>query len=117
MSAALEKLGSKASEIQPLFITVDPKRDTVQVMAEYLKSFDPRIIGLTGSQEQTDSVVKAYRVYVAPQKNEGDDYLVDHTAYLYLMNPQGKFVNVVGGDLAGDQMANKLRNMMAHPGV
>ena len=96
---------------------MDPKRDTLEVMADYLKSFDPRIAGLTGSQAQTGAAAKAYRVYVAPQKSEGDDYLVDHSAYFYLMDPQGKFVNVVAGDVPGDQMTDKLRKMMAHPGV
>ncbi len=90
---------------------------TPQAMADYLKSFDPRIVGLTGSQAQTDSVAKAYRVYVALQKTDGDDYLVDHNAYIYVTNPQGKFVNVVAGDVAGDQMADRLRRMMAHPGT
>lgn len=114
MSVALEKLGSEANKIQPLFVTVDPKRDTVQVMADYLKSFSPRIVGLTGTQAQTDSVAKAYRVYVAPQKSDGNDYLVDHSAYIYLMNPEGKFVNVIEGSVPGDQMADKVRKMMAH---
>ena len=117
ISEALEKLGSEANKIQPLFIFVDPKRDTPQVMADYLKSFDPRIAGLTGSQAQTDSAAKAYRVYVAPQKRATDDYLVDHSAYLYLMSPQAKFVNVIAGNVPGDQMADKLRTMMAHPGT
>ncbi len=115
ISVALEKLGAEADKIQPLFITVDPKRDTPQVMGDYLKSFDPRIVGLTGSQAQTDGVAKAYRVYVAPQENGGDDYAVDHSAYFYLMDPRGKFVNVIAGDVPGDQMADKLRKMMAHP--
>lgn len=117
ISVALEKLGPEANRIQPLFITVDPKRDTPPVMAGYLKSFDSRIVGLTGSQAQTDGVAKEYRVYVAPQKSVGDDYLVDHSAYLYFINPKGKFVNVVAGDVPGDQMADKLRTMMAHPGT
>src|SRR5260221_13992344 len=117
MSIALDKLGAEANKVQPLFITVDPKRDPPQAMADYLKSFDPRIVGLTGSQAQTDSVAKAYRVYVALQKTDGDDYLVDHNAYIYVTNPQGKFVNVVAGDVAGDQMADRLRRMMAHPGT
>jgi protein SCO1/2 len=117
ISVALEKLGSQAVRIQPLFITVDPKRDTRQVMADYLKAFDHRIVGLTGSQAQTDSAAKAYRVYVAPQKSDGNDYLVDHSAYFYLMDPQGKFVNVIAGDVPGDQMADKLRKMMAHSGA
>jgi protein SCO1/2 len=108
MGVALEKLGSTAASVQPLFITVDPKRDTVQVMADYLKSFDPRIAGLTGTQAQIDTVAKAYRVYVAAQNAKGGDYLVDHSAYLYLMDPQGRFVNVVSGSASGDEMAEQV---------
>ena len=117
MSIALQKFGSEAEKLQPLFITVDPRRDTPQVMADYLKSFDSRIIGLTGTQAQIDSVAMAYRVYVAPQKGDGEDYLIDHSAYFYLVNPQGKFVNVIAGAAAGDQLADKLRTMMVYPGT
>jgi protein SCO1/2 len=117
ISMALEKLGSDANEIAPLFITVDPKRDTPQVMADYLKSFDPRIVGLTGSPAQTEGAAKAYRVYAAPQKSEGDDYLVDHSSYIYLMNPQGKFASVIPGSASGDEMANKVRAALAHSGT
>ena len=117
ISTALEKLGSGADKIQPLFITVDPKRDTLQVMSDYLKSFDRRIVGLTGSKSQTDAVAHAYRVYVSAHQSDGDDYLVDHSAYIYVMNPQGKFASVIPGDMAGDQMADKLRAAMAHPGA
>jgi len=81
MSVALDKLGRKADAIQPIFITVDPKRDTSQAMAGYLKSFDRRIVGLSGTPTQAEAAAKAYRVYVAPQKSDGDDYLVDHSAY------------------------------------
>jgi len=116
ISVALERLGSSADTIQPLFITVDPKRDTPQVMSNYLKSFDPRIVGLTGSKSQTDAAAHAYRVYVSAQQAEKGDYLVDHSAYIYVMNPQGKFVTVIPGDLAGDKMADKLRTIMAHAG-
>lgn len=117
ISGALEKLGSDAGKLEALFITVDPKRDTPRAMAEYLKSFDPRIVGLTGSQAQTDSAAKAYRVYVAPQKSDGDDYLVDHSSFLYVVNARGEFVNVIGGDLSGGQMADKLRAMMERAGT
>jgi protein SCO1 len=117
ISVALEKLGSDAGKLQPLFVTVDPRRDTREVMAEYLKSFDSRIIGLTGTQDQVDRVVKEYRVYVAQQKSEteGDDnYLVSHSAYIYLMDPQGKFVNVIQGSEAGEEIAAWLRKQMTH---
>jgi protein SCO1 len=117
ISVALEKLGADAGKLQPLFVTVDPQRDTREVLAEYLKSFDSRIIGLTGPQDQIDRVVKEYRVYVASQKSEtqGDDnYLVSHSAYIYLMDPRGKFVNVIQGSEAGEEIAAWLRKQMAH---
>jgi protein SCO1/2 len=116
ISVALEKLGSDASKLQPLFVTVDPQRDTRDAMTEYLKSFDPRILGLTGTQAQIESVVKEYRVYVAPEKTDvGDDYLVSHSAYIYLMDPQGKFVNVIPGSEAGEKIAAWFGKQMAHP--
>ena len=117
ISVALEKLGADAANLQPLFVTVDPQRDTREVLAEYLKSFDSRIVGLTGSQDQIDRVVKEYRVYVASQKSEtqGDDnYLVSHSAYIYLMDPQGKFANVIQGSEAGEEIAAWLHKQMAH---
>ena len=117
VSVALEKFGPDASQLQPLFITVDPQRDTREVMANYLKSFDVRILGLTGTQAQIDGVTKNYRVYVALDKSErgGDDYLVSHSAYLYLMDPRGKFVNVIEGKEDGEAIAAWLRKEMTRP--
>jgi protein SCO1/2 len=117
LSNALEKFGSDAARLQPLFITVDPQRDTREVMDNYLKSFDPRILGLTGTQAQIDQVIKEYRVYVAADKSKdgGDDYLVSHSGYLYLMDPQGKFVNVIQGSEDGDAIAAWLRKEMNGP--
>jgi protein SCO1/2 len=114
VSVALEKFGGDAGQLQPLFVTVDPQRDTRDVMANYLKSFDSRIVGLTGTQAQIDSVIKTYRLYVALQKSDasGDDYLVEHSAYIYLMDPQGKFVNVIQGNEDGDVIAAWLRKEM-----
>jgi protein SCO1/2 len=116
ITGALEKLGPDASKVQPLFITVDPQRDTREVMAEYLQSFDSRIIGLTGTQAQIDRVVKEYRMYAAPQKRDGDDqYQVSHSAYIYLMDAQGKFVNVIEGSAAGEEIAAWLHKEMDRP--
>src|SRR5258708_19528372 len=117
VSAALEKFGPDTSQLQPLFITVDPQRDTREVMAKYLKSFDARILGLTGTQAQIDSVTKNYRVYVALDKSErgGDDYLVSHSAYLYLMGPKGKFVNVIEGKEDGEPIPPCLPTKMNPP--
>lgn len=114
MTVALETLGSEAAKIQPIFITIDPARDTRSVLTEYLKSFDPRILGLTGTQAQIDRVVKEYRIYVAQQKSETDDkdYLISHSGYLYLMSPNGKFVNVIQGSEDGEAIVAWLRKEM-----
>ena len=111
ISVALEKLGSDAAKLQPLFVTEDPHRDTRELMGDYLQSVDSRIIGLTGTQDQIDRVLKEYRVYVVQERSEADDndYLVSHSAYIYLMNPNGKFVNVVQGDETGENIAVWLR--------
>ena len=113
ISAALQRLGPLADRMQPLFITVDPRRDTPKVMAAYVKSFDPRIIGLTGSTAAIAEVVKEYGVYVAPQKAEGNDYLVDHSSFIYVMNPQGKFIATLSGSAAGTQLAQRLEQLMS----
>jgi protein SCO1/2 len=114
LSLALEKLGADASKLQALFITIDPERDTQQALSEYLKSFDSRIVGLTGSKAQIDDVAKEFRVYVAPQKSsDSKDYVVDHSAYFYLMDPRGDFVNVLAPDLSGEAIADRLRKEMS----
>jgi cytochrome oxidase Cu insertion factor (SCO1/SenC/PrrC family) len=93
ISAALERLGEKAKDIQPIFITIDPERDTPQVLAQYMPNFHPRYIGLTGSQEAIDKVAKAYRAYYAKSDNSsGGDYLMDHSSIIYLMDKQGTFL-------------------------
>jgi len=109
LSIALEKLGSDADKVQAIFITVDPQRDTQQVLAEYLKSFDSRVAGLTGPQAEIEKVIKEYRVYAAPQKTGGNDYLVDHSSYFYLMDPQGTFRNVLDPSSSGEELAERLR--------
>jgi protein SCO1/2 len=118
MSVALEKLGSPAKDLQPLFITVDPERDTRETMAKYLTSFDSRIIGLTGTKEQIESVIKEYRLYVSREKPEqgGDDYVISHSSYIYLMDPQGRFANVIHAEEHGDEIAIRLRKEMAYAG-
>lgn len=94
MSAALDELGPAGDKIQPVFITVDPLRDTPEAMKVYVSNFHPRLVGLTGSPEDIAAVAKAYRVYYAKAKGTEDkpDYLMDHSTILYLMGPDGKFV-------------------------
>jgi protein SCO1 len=113
ISVALRQLGPMADEVQPLFITVDPERDTPQVLADYVKSFDPRLIGLRGSPEQTAAVAAAYHVYYAPRKlGSNGEYAVDHSSFIYVINPQGQFVKLLTGDLPGHPMADELRQLI-----
>jgi protein SCO1/2 len=94
ITAALDQMGDKAERIRPVFITIDPERDTVSQMADYVSSFHPTLVGLTGSPDEIAAVAKAYRVYYAKVKTEGSDtdYAVDHGSLIYLMSPEGKFV-------------------------
>lgn len=93
ISAALDYLGDKDQDIQPLFITIDPERDTPAALSQYMPNFHPRFLGLTGSPEAIDKVAKAYRVYYARAKGSGGgDYLMDHSSIIYLMDKQGTFL-------------------------
>jgi protein SCO1/2 len=92
MSEVMRALGKDADGINALFITVDPERDTPAVMKDYLSSFDPHLRGATGDQKAIDAVEKAYRVYAKKVPAEKGDYSMDHTALVYLMDKQGRFV-------------------------
>ncbi len=94
MAAALDQVGAKAEKIVPLFITVDPERDTPAQMAQYVASFHPRLIGLSGSPGQIAAAEKAYRVYAKKVTDDKSSagYTFDHTSLMYLMDPKGDYV-------------------------
>lgn len=84
-----------ASKVQPLFITVDPERDTVDVMREYVSLFHPRLVGLTGTQPQIDFVSKSYRVFATQVEDQTQsDYTVDHSSFIYLMGPEDQVLGL-----------------------
>jgi protein SCO1/2 len=115
VTTALGELGHDAAQVQPLFITVDPQRDTPKVMRQYIESFDPRIVGLTGTPQQIAAAAQEYGAYyVRHSTGVGpDDYVVDHSTYLYLMDPLGEFVRAFDSDTSGDQIADALRALIA----
>jgi len=100
LSAAIDILNEKTpNTFRPLFLSVDPARDTPAVLKSYLAEFHPQIMGLTGTWQQIKDVCKAYRVYFStPQdlKPGEEDYLVDHSIYFYVMDPEGDFVECIG---------------------
>jgi protein SCO1/2 len=114
ISGALKRLGPDADKLQPLFITVDPRRDTPAVMGNYTQSFDPRIIGLTGTPQQVAAVAQEYGVYYVPHNNgpDGENDIIDHSTYLYLMDPDGKFVRGLDADTPDDRIAEVVRDAM-----
>jgi protein SCO1/2 len=115
ITAALEKLGPDGDKLQPLFITVDPQRDTPAAMGDYTQSFDPRIVGLTGTPQQIAAVAEKYGVYYLPHRigPNAESDLMDHSTYLYLMDPDGKFVRGFDADTPGDRIAEAVRGAMA----
>jgi protein SCO1/2 len=114
IAQALDKLGDKAKQVVPVFITVDPERDTPPVMAEYVKSFGPEFVGLTGSPEAIAAAAKAYRIaYTKVENRESPgDYNVDHSALVYLMDPEGRYVTHFSYSTNADQMAEKLGKIL-----
>ncbi len=92
MSQLMQALGPDAARTAALFITVDPERDTPAVMKDYLSNFDPHLRGLTGDQASVSAATRAYRVYAKKVPLENGDYTMDHTAVVYLMDKDGRFV-------------------------
>ena len=113
MAAVESQLGPKAKDLQTVFISLDPGRDTVAQMKAYVANdaFPKHLIGLTGSPTQTDAAAKAYRVYYQ-KVGEGDDYQVNHAAYSYLINPKGRFACVLPYELTPEQTAAKVAAAM-----
>jgi protein SCO1/2 len=92
LSEVMNVLGKDANGLRALFVTVDPERDTPAVMKDYLSSFDPHVRGATGNPQQVAQVEKAYRVYAKKVPTTDGDYSMDHSAIVYLMDKQGRFV-------------------------
>jgi protein SCO1/2 len=113
LAVAEDRLGPKARDLQVVFVSIDPERDTPEALAAYLKSsgFPKGAIGLTGTPEEVAQAAKAYKVYYA-RSGKGPNYLMDHSTMTYLMNPQGVFVKVLPFRLSPDQVAKQISDAM-----
>lgn len=113
MAGAMGKLGDRARDVVPIFITVDPARDTPAVLKQYVAAFGPRFVGLTGDQASITQVEKEFHVYArkatAPPGSSEGAYGVDHSNVIYLMGPDGKLVSHYDNPLSPDQLAASIR--------
>ena len=118
ISAALDQLGPDAEKITPVFITIDPARDTPEKMGAYVKSFHPRFVGLTGTPEEIAAAVKAYRVYAKKVAGENNpaDYSMDHSSIVYLMGPGGGLVAFSPELTKPDALAAQIKKGLAYKG-
>ncbi|XP_050526259.1 protein SCO1 homolog, mitochondrial [Daktulosphaira vitifoliae] len=111
MAIVIDKLDKEELSIgiQGIFITVDPERDSPQIVEKYIKEFSPKFIGLSGTSDQIQKVCKKYRVYYSPGKKDVDnDYIVDHTIIMYLVNPDGEFIDYFGQNKTAEEIVEHI---------
>ena len=113
ISSALKQAGDKAEKIQPVFITVDPERDTVEAMKSYVSLFHPRLIGLTGTNEQIEEAKKSYKIYAAKVKDETmSEYTVDHSSFIYFIDPEDSLLRIFKTDDTADEIVRIINHYL-----
>lgn len=115
MANALDMLGTQSTKIQPIFVSLDPGRDTPAQLKEYVAYFHPALVGLTGTAEQVDAAAKAYRVYYRkndPSSADANDYTVDHTSIIYLIGPDGKLITHFSHGTSAEAMAERIGKLL-----
>jgi protein SCO1 len=112
LSDVLDKLGGDADKVRVLFITIDPERDNASALKDYLSAFNSRLVGLTGDLSAVATVAKAYHVYFKKVPLDGGDYTMDHTAIVYLMNKDGRFVTPFSLKRSPQDAADDLRRFL-----
>jgi len=109
MSVALNLAGPAGEKVTPVFVTVDPKRDGQEEIADYVAAFHPRMIGLRGTEAETTVMTKAYRVFYQPVNQEDEYYLMDHSNFIYLMGPDGANIAIFNGEVDPQVMARGIQ--------
>ena len=112
IAEALDELGPLADRIQPIFITVDPKRDTSPVIADYVKAFHSRLIGLTGTSAQIAAAAKEFHVFYQVRELGNEEYAIDHSSYIYVVDPGGRVAELITGNLPGHPVAAELKRLI-----
>jgi len=109
LSVALGKLGDDAQKVQTLFISTDPKRDTPDVVKTYVGNVNKSIVGLTGTKEQVKAAEDVFKVYAVERTGADGDVTIDHSAFVYLLSPDGKLLDVIRGDATADDVASTVK--------
>lgn len=109
MGLAIDRLGAQGDAVQPLFITVDPERDTPEHLALYVSLFHPRLIALTGAPDAIREAARAYKAYYAKVPGPKGDYTVDHSAFVYLMDRAGRYLGFFPPGTSADRMVAIIR--------
>jgi mono/diheme cytochrome c family protein len=112
LGQTLDLLGSLADRVQPIFITVDPARDTSQRLSKYMAAFNSHIVGLRGDPEQTQEAARQFHVYYRARALGNGEYTVDHSSFLYVVTPEGRFEKLLADSLPADKLAGELRALV-----
>lgn len=113
LAFALNALADKAPILQPIFVTVDPERDTVAKMKEYVEMFHPSLIGLTGTPQEVQVALKSFKIYAAKVQDEGmSDYTMDHSSFIYFIAPDGRLLQIYKSDDTAEMMADSIRQWL-----
>lgn len=113
ITSAMKLLGDKAKDIRPMFITIDPERDTVDSIAKYISLFHPSLVGLRGTPEETKAVAKAYKIYFAKVQDESmSDYTMDHSSFIYFIAPDDRLLHIFRMEDSAENMAENITAWM-----
>jgi len=112
VSATIGEMGEAGKMIQPVFVTLDPERDTPDVLREYLAHFADNVAGLSGTAQETADIAKAYGVFYRKRAIEGDDYTIDHSTALYLIGPEGAYLRPFRADVDPSELAEDITAAM-----
>lgn len=117
MAGWLNELGEEGADIRAFFVSVDPERDTHEIMKGYAEAFTDRVTGITGDPAKVEALLKAWRVYYARVPTDDGDYTMDHTASVFLVGPKGEFEGTISYGERADVAIEKIRNLLARSGA
>jgi protein SCO1/2 len=113
IAIALDELGPQRNAVRPVFVTVDPERDTPAVLKSYVTAFDAPILALSGTPEEIAQAAKGYRVYYAKHPEAGGDYSMDHSSVIYVMDPEGRFTASFTQQNSPEEIAERLKKLLS----